>query len=111
MTTAITVAGPAGLASAANEDVKAGLAKYMKRKRLDSIDTYIPPLLEARDQLIRIERIMSEEISCSYCFAAAKLIPSKTPSIDDYVNYFLSIVQSKTPKQRETCFDRVRSRA
>ena len=40
--------------------VQAGLAKYVKRKRMDRVDTYLPPLLQARDQLVRIGRVMRE---------------------------------------------------
>jgi hypothetical protein len=43
---------------AANEAVTAGLSKYIKQKKLDGIDTYVPPLLNAKDQLVRVGRVM-----------------------------------------------------
>lgn len=43
---------------AENSAVTSGLSKYVKRKKLDRIDTYIPPLLAAKGQLIRIGRVM-----------------------------------------------------
>lgn len=32
----------------------------MKKKKLERLDTYVPPLLEARGQLIRVGRVMRE---------------------------------------------------
>eukprot|EP00890_Picochlorum_soloecismus_P001367 jgi/Picsp_1/2230/NSC_05694-R1_hypothetical protein CHLNCDRAFT_58696 [Chlorella variabilis] len=45
-------------AYAENEAITRGLGKYVKRKKLDRIDSYVPPLFRARDQLIRIGRVM-----------------------------------------------------
>ena len=45
-------------AYAENEAITKGLGKYVKRKKLDRIDTYVPPLFRARDQLILIGRVM-----------------------------------------------------
>lgn len=58
------VAAPWLLSDAAladNDAVKAGLSKYVKKKKLERIDTYIAPLLEARDQLIRVGRVMLQD--------------------------------------------------
>lgn len=41
-----------------NPAVTRGLGNYVKKKKLDKIDTYLPPLFLARDQLIRVERVM-----------------------------------------------------
>lgn len=41
-----------------NPAVTRGLGKYVKKKKLDKIDTYLPPLFLARDQLIRVGRVM-----------------------------------------------------
>lgn len=45
-------------ALASNDKVTVGLQKYMKKKRVDSIDSYVPTLLNARAELIRLDRIM-----------------------------------------------------
>ena len=45
-------------AHADNTAVTMSLNKYIKKKKLDRIDTYIPPLLNARSQLIRTGRVM-----------------------------------------------------
>ncbi|PRW45473.1 autophagy-related 16 [Chlorella sorokiniana] len=50
-----------GPALADNDAVKAGLAKYVKKKKLERLDSYVPPLLAARDQLIRIGRVMLQD--------------------------------------------------
>lgn len=34
--------------------------RYVKKKKLERLDTYVPPLLEARGQLIRVGRVMRE---------------------------------------------------
>lgn len=51
----------ASLAVESNPAVTAGLNKYIKKKKLDSIDTYVPQLLEARNQLVRTERVMIQD--------------------------------------------------
>jgi hypothetical protein len=43
-----------------NDAVKAGLSRYIKKKKLERIDTYVAPLLAARDQLVRVGRVMRE---------------------------------------------------
>lgn len=45
-------------ALAENEAITKGLSKYVKKKKLDDIDTYVPPLLRAREQMIRVGRVM-----------------------------------------------------
>lgn len=45
-------------AVAANDRVTAGLQNYMKKKRVDEIDSYVPTLLNARSELIRVDRVM-----------------------------------------------------
>ncbi|KAL4437306.1 hypothetical protein ABPG75_004445 [Micractinium tetrahymenae] len=50
-----------GAALADNEAVKAGLNRYVKKKKLERLDTYVPPLLEARGQLIRVGRVMLQD--------------------------------------------------
>jgi hypothetical protein len=52
----------AGAAHADNSAVKAGLSSYIKKKKLERLDTYVPPLLEAKDQLIRVGRVMRESL-------------------------------------------------
>jgi hypothetical protein len=47
----------ANASSGGNPDVVRGLGKYVKKKKLDKIDTYLPPLFLARDQLVRVERV------------------------------------------------------
>jgi hypothetical protein len=47
--------------AAANDAVQAGLSKYVKKKKLDRIDTYLAPLIEAKGQLIRVGRVMLQE--------------------------------------------------
>ena len=47
-------------AFADNTAVTSSLSRYIKKKKLDIIDTYIPPLLNARAQLIRVGRVMCE---------------------------------------------------
>ncbi|KAI3424820.1 hypothetical protein D9Q98_008206 [Chlorella vulgaris] len=51
----------AGTAHAANEAVTSGLNKYVKRKKLERLDTYIAPLLEAKGQLVRVGRVMLQD--------------------------------------------------
>lgn len=60
-----------GAALAENEAVKAGLNRYVKKKKLERLDTYVPPLLEARGQLIRVGRVMLQDPE-----AARKLLRS-----------------------------------
>ena len=43
-----------------NAAVTASLGRYVKRKKLDRIDSYVAPLLTAREQLIRIGRVMGK---------------------------------------------------
>ncbi|PSC73623.1 hypothetical protein C2E20_3042 [Micractinium conductrix] len=50
-----------GAALADNDAVKAGLNRYVKKKKLERLDTYVPPLLEARGQLIRVGRVMLQD--------------------------------------------------
>jgi hypothetical protein len=45
---------------AENKEVTKGLKRYIRKKKLDNIDSYIPPLLEAKGQLIRVGRVMRE---------------------------------------------------
>lgn len=44
-----------------NEAVVRGLSKYIKQKQLDPLGSYVPLLLEARDQLIRTGRVMLQD--------------------------------------------------
>ena len=44
--------------AAENEAVKRGLSQYVKKKKLDRIDSYLPPLFLAKEQLIRVNRIV-----------------------------------------------------
>ncbi|KAL4439481.1 hypothetical protein ABPG77_008810 [Micractinium sp. CCAP 211/92] len=48
-------------ALADNEAIKAGINRYVKKKKLERLDTYVPPLLEARGQLIRVGRVMLQD--------------------------------------------------
>lgn len=57
---AVAIAPSPPAAAAGNEAVVRGLDKYVKKKQLDPLDTYVPLLLEARDQLIRTGRVMCE---------------------------------------------------
>jgi hypothetical protein len=53
------LASPVSPANAAeNAAVKSSLGRYVKRKKLDRIDSYVAPLLTAREQLIRMGRVM-----------------------------------------------------
>ena len=45
-------------ANADNPAVQRGLNVYVKKKKLDRIDSYLPPLFLAKEQLIRVERIV-----------------------------------------------------
>lgn len=45
-------------ARAENDAVKRGLSQYVKKKKLDRIDSYLPPLFLAKEQLIRVNRIV-----------------------------------------------------
>ena len=63
MLAAIATSGLAAVALPAfadNAAVTGSLSRYVKRKRTESIETYVPPVLAARDQLIRVGRIMRE---------------------------------------------------
>jgi hypothetical protein len=44
-----------------NSAVTAGLQRYVRKKKLDAIDSYLAPLLNARDQLVRIGRVMMKD--------------------------------------------------
>lgn len=50
-------------ATGGNPAITRGLGKYVKKKQLDKIDTYLPPLFLARDQLIRVGRVMLQSPS------------------------------------------------
>ena len=52
------VMGESAAWAGGNPAVTRGLGKYVKKKKLDKIDTYLPPLFLARDQLIRVGRVM-----------------------------------------------------
>jgi hypothetical protein len=54
----------AGSASAELNFFERGLSKYIKKKRLDPLDTYVPVVLEARDQLLEAGNVSSMAI-CS----------------------------------------------
>lgn len=45
-------------ARADNPAVQRGLSVYVKKKKLDRIDSYLPPLFLAKEQLVRVERIV-----------------------------------------------------
>ncbi|KAG7668913.1 hypothetical protein KSW81_003925 [Nannochloris sp. 'desiccata'] len=53
-----TLAFPRESCAAENAAVTSSLGRYVKRKKLDRIDSYVAPLLTAREQLIRIGRVM-----------------------------------------------------
>ena len=44
--------------AAENNAVTSSLGRYVKRKKLDNIDSYVAPLLEAKEQLVRVGRVM-----------------------------------------------------
>ena len=48
---------PGFSAHADNPAVQRGLSMYVKKKKLDKIDSYLPPLFLAKEQLIRVNRI------------------------------------------------------
>lgn len=54
----ILLSGGSECRAAENPAVTRGLSKYVKKKKLDKIDSYLPPLFLARDQLIRVGRVM-----------------------------------------------------
>jgi hypothetical protein len=62
----LLLCGTAGLSAldpavaAENPAVTRGLSVYVKKKKLDKIDSYLPPLFLAREQLIRVIRIVQE---------------------------------------------------
>ena len=60
-------------AHAENEAITKGLGKYVKRKKLDRIDTYVPPLFRARDQLIRIGRVMCTMQYVYFCYLSSRM--------------------------------------
>lgn len=60
LTTAILPTSTA-IAATENTAVTAGLSKYVKKKKLDRIDTYLAPLIEAKGQLIRVGRVMLQD--------------------------------------------------
>jgi hypothetical protein len=53
-----------------NDAIKAGLSRYVKKKKLERIDTYIAPLLEAKGQLVRVGRVMREAPPTQSCTPA-----------------------------------------
>jgi hypothetical protein len=59
----LTLASPKESRAAENAAVTSSLGRYVKRKKLDRIDSYVAPLLTAREQLIRIGRVMGKEVS------------------------------------------------
>lgn len=46
---------------AAEAPERRGLSKYIKRKALDPIDSYLPPVLQARKQLVKAGEIMGRD--------------------------------------------------
>lgn len=40
-----------------------GLDRYVKKKKLDPLDTYVPLVLEARDVLAELDGVMGEHIA------------------------------------------------
>ena len=63
-----------------NDAVKAGLNRYVKKKKLERLDTYVPPLLEARGQLIRVGRVMREWKGVVVCACMFACLPAPAPS-------------------------------
>ncbi len=57
---------------AENEAVTRGLNKYIRRKKYDDIESYLPPLLAARGQLIRSGYILGERSSFEWHFGAVE---------------------------------------
>jgi hypothetical protein len=57
------IGAPADAWAGGNPAVTRGLGKYVKKKKLDKIDTYLPPLFLARDQLVRVGRVMLQSPS------------------------------------------------
>lgn len=49
---------PGFSARADNPAVQRGLNVYVKKKKLDRIDSYLPPLFLAKEQLVRVQRIV-----------------------------------------------------
>lgn len=41
-------------------DEKRGLARYIKKKKLDPLESYVPPVIAARNQLKQAGSIMSK---------------------------------------------------
>lgn len=58
-----TLGSPKESSAAENAAVTSSLGRYVKRKKLDRIDSYVAPLLNAREQLIRIGRVMGKKES------------------------------------------------
>jgi hypothetical protein len=56
-----SLAQPAAAAAAGNDAVTAGLKRYVRKKKLDAIDSYLAPLLNAKDQLVRVGRVMLQD--------------------------------------------------
>jgi hypothetical protein len=56
--TLASLALAAPVSAAENAAVTSSLGRYVKRKKLDRIDSYVAPLLTAREQLVRIGRVM-----------------------------------------------------
>lgn len=62
-----------------------GLNRYIKKKSLDPLDTYVPPVLQARQQLQKSGEIMG---ACDTCTCTAGSIPhprrKQCPFVDFY---------------------------
>lgn len=44
-----------------------GLSAYIKKKALDPLDTYVPPVLQARQQLLKAGGIMGARLTSAAC--------------------------------------------
>lgn len=52
--------------------VAQGLDRYVKKKKLDPLDTYVPLVLEARDVLAELDDVMGEQGSTEHASALVR---------------------------------------
>ena len=74
--------------AAENTAVTASLGRYVKKKKLDRIDSYVAPLLAARDQLIRVGRVM-----CTF-----SLVFLSFPPLFQYIFFLILLSRSHIRK-------------
>lgn len=51
----------------ANTHTSQGLDRYVKKKKLDALDTYVPLVLEARGVLDELDQVMGEGVGVGGC--------------------------------------------